>query len=321
MKRILITGATGFIGTQLLSVLREKPCILRCVLRHDSALANLSSRETEIVRIDGISSATNWHEALSGVDTVIHLAARVHVMEETESDPLDAFRQVNTFGTQTLAEQAAQAGVKRFIYISTIKVNGEKTIAKSFSADDLPAPEDPYAISKLEAEQALIDIARTTGMQVVMIRPPLVYGPGVKGNFLRLLKIIRRRLPLPLASINNRRSMVSLANLVDLIVNCLENPAAANRVFLVSDGIDWSTPELIQRLAGAMQQPCWLFAFPVGLLGIMARLTGKAAVFERLSDSLQLDISSTVKTLGWTPRQSPDDALRETVQWYMQDKH
>ncbi|MCU7858123.1 MAG: NAD-dependent epimerase/dehydratase family protein, partial [Candidatus Thiodiazotropha sp. (ex Lucinoma borealis)] len=266
-----------------------------------------------MVAVGNIDNGTDWHTALDGIDTVIHLAARVHVMQESEADPVSAFRQVNVDGSCALARQAAVAGVRRLIYISSIKVNGERTRGTPFCADDDTTPEDPYGQSKWEAEQALKEIAQKTGLELVIIRPVLIYGSGVKGNLQRLTGLIRRGLPLPLASVSNRRSLLSIDNLLDFLRCCIDHPAAAGEVFLVADGNDLSTPQLIRKLATAMGLSARLIHMPVGLLQFAGRITGRSAIIERLTDDLQVDIEKNKKLLGWKPVIDVDSALAAMV--------
>ena len=267
-----------------------------------------------------LSSETDWTVALANVDKVVHLAARVHVMSDKSTDPLAEFRQVNVDGTAALARQAAVAGVRRFVFLSSVKVNGEFTeVGESFSADDIPASEDPYGVSKYAAEQLLRQIAAETGMEVVIIRPPLVYGPGVKANFESMMRWLARGVPLPLAAVtNNRRSLVALDNLVDLIVSCLHHPAAANQTFLVSDGEDISTAELLKRMGAAMGKPARLFYVPPALLKLGATLLNKPGIYQRLCGSLQLDITKTRQLLGWAPPVSVDEGLRRAAEGFRQ---
>lgn len=249
-----------------------------------------------------LAADADWAEALVGIEVVIHCAARVHVMRERAVDPLAEFRRVNVDGTLRLAQQAAEAGVKRFVFLSSIKVNGETTVRnKPFTAEDVPAPEDAYGQSKFEAEQGLQEIAAQTGMEVVMVRPPLVYGAGVKGNMAALMKLVARGVPLPLGAIHNRRSLVALDNLVDFIARCVAHPAAANQVFLVSDGEDISTTELLRHLARAIGVLVRLVPFPPRLLRLAARMVGTPAIAQRLCDSLQVDITKNREMLGWVP--------------------
>ncbi|AZD30984.1 UDP-glucose 4-epimerase [Pseudomonas chlororaphis] len=249
---------------------------------------------------------------------VIHVAARVHVMHDTLTDPLAAFREVNVEGTLNLARQAVEAGVKRFIFISSIKVNGEQTSSGApYTADDMPAPVDPYGISKLEAEQGLLALAADTGMEVVIIRPVLVYGPGVKANFLSMMRWLYRGVPLPFGAVQNRRSLVALDNLVDLIVTCIDHPAAANQRFLASDGEDVSTTDLLRKLAFALGKPAHLIRVPVWLMSTVATFLGRRALSQRLFGSLQVDITKNQQLLGWTPPVSLDDALGLTAQYFL----
>ena len=308
---ILVTGATGFVGSALLPVLLSQFDEVTAVGRRaqDKSHARLSS-----FGVGNINGATKWSTQLRGTDAVIHLAARVHVMRDTVSDPLTEFRRVNTEGTLNLARQAATAGVRLFIYLSSIKVNGETTVPnRPFTPNDLAAPQDPYGISKHEAEIGLSEIARTTGMQVIIIRPTLVYGKGAKGNFKSLMKLVARGLPLPLGSIHNLRSFVGIDNLVDFIVTCLEHPDAANETFMVSDGEDLSTPDLIRRMARAMNQPARLLPVPVWALKAGALLLGKGDAAQRLCGNLQVDISKSRELLGWRPPVSVDEGLRRAV--------
>jgi len=308
---VLIIGATGFIGQALQAQLHLSSHIPMAGMR---TLQNLLNSKSKSVVVGDINSSTNWSTALHGADAVIHLAARVHVMRDTVADPLAEFRSVNTDGTLNLARQAAASGVRRFIYLSSIKVNGEATHhGCPFTPNDLAVPQDPYGISKHEAEVGLREIARTTGMQVVIIRPTLVYGAGAKGNFKSLMKLVARGLPLPLASIDNRRSLVGIDNLVDFIITCLEHPAAANETFLVSDGEDLSTPDLIRRMARAMNRPARLLPVPKSVLMAAASILGKRDVAQRLCGSLQVDISKARALLGWNPPVSVDEGLRRAV--------
>jgi nucleoside-diphosphate-sugar epimerase len=270
--------------------------------------------------VGNIGGHTDWTDAMTGVDIVVHLAARVHVMREDASDPLEAFREVNYLGTERLAEQAAEQGIKRFVYVSSIKVNGERTEGRPFTADDTPAPTDPYALSKFEAEQRLHEIGRSRGMEVVVIRPPLVYGPGVKGNFVRLMSWIDKGIPLPLDSVSNARSMISVDNLTDFLLRCLDHPKAAGQTFLVSDGAEWSTPELIRTIARHMGVKVRLFPLPIAVLDLLGRLTGSTSAVRRLCDSLEVDISKARVLLEWEPVQSPDAAIGETAKWYIRQK-
>ena len=312
---ILVTGATGFVGSCLLAKLGQMVDL--CVLgahRVDQPFADHPSAV-----VGDISNDTDWRSAIRGQEVVIHSAARVHVMNDTSSDPLAEFRQVNVEGTLNLARQAAAAGVRRFIFISSIKVNGEGTpVGAPYLADAQAAPADPYGISKMEAEQGLRSLAAETGMEVVIIRPVLVYGPGVKANFLSMMRWLHKGVPLPFGAIDNRRSLVALDNLVDLIVTCIDHPAAANQTFLVSDGEDLSTTELLRRMGSALGKPARLLPVPSRLLEVGAAMLGKQALAQRLCGSLQVDISKTRELLNWTPPVSVDEALRKTAKHFLE---
>lgn len=308
---VLVTGANGFVGTALCNRLRRDAVPCRAAIRIDmGAVDGIST-----VTVGDIDAETDWSAALHGVQGVVHLAARVHVMDERSADPLAEFRRVNVAGTLNLARQAAAAGVQRFIFLSSVKVNGEATRpGQAFSANDVPAPEDPYGISKFEAEQGLRQIETQTGMAVVIIRPPLIYGPGVKANFARMIRWVARGLPLPLGAVTeNRRSLVALDNLVDLLTLCLTHPAAAGQTFMVSDGEDLSTAGMLQRLALAMGRRAWLTPLPVALLEFGARLVGRQAMAQRLLGSLQVDSQPIRERLGWRPPLSVDQALASAV--------
>jgi nucleoside-diphosphate-sugar epimerase len=306
--RVLVTGANGFVGREVVRRSAEAGYDVTPATRENKGLTN----ERVIGNID---SKTNWKEILSGVDIVIHLAARVHVINDKSFSSLDSFRAVNTQGTLSLANQAAQAGVRRIVFLSSIKVNGEVTeVGKAFSADDTPAPRDPYGQSKWEAEKGLLELSKSSEMEVVIIRPPLVYGPGVKANFLSLLRIVKLGVPLPLGAIHNVRSLVALDNLVDLIIRCMTHPNAKGQVFLVSDGEDLSTTELIKRIASALNKPSRLIPIPSRLLGLGAIAVGKKDVAQRLLKNLQVDIKKTRDLLGWSPKISVDEGLRKSVE-------
>lgn len=267
------------------------------------------------VVVGDVHAGTQWTAALTGVHSVIHLAARVHVMAEAAADPLAAFRAINTEGTLALARQAASAGVRRFLLVSSIKVNGESTRAgQPFTAHQDVQPADPYGRSKWEAELRIRELARETGLEFVIVRPPLVYGPGVKANFAAMMRAVQRGLPLPLASVTqNRRSLVALDNLVDLLITCIDHPSAANQTFLASDGEDLSTSDLLRRIGQAVNRPARLFPIPVPVLKVGAALLGKQGAAQRLLDNLQVDISHTRETLGWTPPITVDEGLRRAA--------
>lgn len=304
---VLLTGASGFVGKAVLEGLLSRDYSVVAALRN--APSTPDSR-VAVARFETLDGETQWHAALAGVETVIHSAARVHVMNDTEADPLAAFRKVNVEGTLNLARQAVNAGVKRFVFVSSIKVNGEGTEkGRPYTADDVPAPADPYGVSKMEAEEGLRALSRETGLEVVIIRPVLVYGPGVKANFLAMMRWLDKRIPLPFGAIDNRRSLVALGNLADLVITCVNHPGAANQTFLVSDGEDLSTTGLLQRMAAALGRRAMLLPVPSSVLELAAGLLGKRSLSQRLCGSLQVDIEKTRTLLGWTPPISVDQAL------------
>jgi len=304
-RRILVTGAAGFIGTALSARLRaEQACV--------TGLSRLPA--PHCTAVGTMDTTGDWSDWLRGVDTVVHLAGRAHVMRETASDPLQAYRRVNVDLTLHLARQAVAHGVRRFVFLSSIKVNGEATRpGRPFRAGDAPAPVGPYAVSRREAEDALLALAAQTSLEVVVIRPPLVYGPGVRANFRTLMNALARGVPLPLGAIDNRRTLVGLDNLVDLIVAAIRPPQAANRILFAGDGEDLSTRALVRRLAGAMQVRARLVPVPVPLLRLAGRLGGRGEAVRRLCDNLQVDLSDTCRVLGWTPPVSVDEGLRRAA--------
>ena len=314
--RLLVTGASGFVGGAFCCAALKCGFAVRAVYRHPpmNELGLEKAPDYEPVLGADLSADGDWRSALAGVDAVVHTAARVHVMSETNADALTAYRNVNVLGTLNLARQAVQAGVRRFVFVSSIKVNGEATQpGQPFTAEDLPAPLTPYGLSKLEAEQGLRQIEAQTGMEVVIVRPPLVYGPGVKANFAAMMRWVARGMPLPLGAIHNARSMVALDNLVDLLMTCLKHPAAAGQTFLVSDGQDVSTTELLRRTALAMGKKAFLLPVPAWVLEWGATLLGKRDVAQRLCGSLQVDIDKTRRLLGWIPPLTLDQGLKKAV--------
>jgi nucleoside-diphosphate-sugar epimerase len=313
---ILVTGANGFVGRKLCSYYSFINSPVRGLSRN---LAYGGNSCFDL--IDDIDINTDWTKQLISVDKVIHLAARVHVLREKSNDPLTAFRIVNVDGTLNLARQAARAGVKRFLFVSSVKVNGESTThGSAFSESDIPAPEDAYGQSKLEAEIGLRKVASETGMDVVIVRPPLVYGPGVKANFSDLMRAVQRQMPLPLGAVHNQRSLVALDNLVDFIITCITQPQAANQTFLVSDGQDLSTTELVRGMARAAGVPARLLPVPVWALQAGATLLGKGNAVQRLCGNLQVDISKARSLLGWMPPVSVDEGLRRAVGGALHEK-
>lgn len=313
---VLVTGATGFVGSALVRRLGTEGehsvvCAVRSLGQRTSHVTTMAAAPMRWHELGDLARAERLDGLFEGINAVVHCAARVHIMHKSDVDPLSAFRAVNVVGTLKLAKQAASIGVKRFVFISTIKVNGEATVlGKPFKADDAPVPEDAYGLSKLEAEQGLMQLATETGMEVVIIRPPLVYGRGVKGNLGSMIKLVEKEIPLPFGSIHNKRSLVGIDNLIDLIVRCVDHPAAANQIFLAGDGQDLSTPELVHALAMAMSKRAWLVPVPVGVLKFGAMLLGKHALTHRLLGSLQVDITKTRELLEWQPRHSVEEGLR-----------
>ena len=299
--RILVTGANGFVGRVLCQTLKDAGFDLVVTVREPQNYGMV---------IGNINEQTDWSKALINVDVVVHLAARVHVMNETATHPLTAFQQVNYLGTINLAQQAINAGVKRFVYLSTIKVNGEQATT-AFQAGDSPHPQDPYAMSKWQAEQALNQLSE---LETVIIRPPLVYGAEVKGNFLRLIHLVKKGFPIPLGAVHNQRSMVNVDNLCDLIKTCLAHPHAKNQTFLVSDNNDLSTAQLISLMAEALQQPARLLNIPISLLTLAGKLFKKSAEIERLCGDLRVDMEYTMTTLDWQPPYSVKQGIEKAVQ-------
>lgn len=316
MQKVLITGVNGFVGKKLADEMVTKGFKVNGAARSLRTMRSIPEITKFVIK--DLDANTDWQQALASVSVVIHLAARVHVMKDTAADALAEFRKVNVEGTLNLARQAVEAGVQRFIFISSIKVNGESTLlGQPFKSDDQPKPVDPYGISKCEAEAALRQLAMETAMEVVIIRPPLVYGPGVKANFRAMMSWLYKGIPLPLGAIHNQRSLVALDNLIDLIITCVDHPGAANQIFLAGDGEDLSTTDLLRRMAAAMGKTARLVPVSVFLLVWGARLFGKQAIVQRLCGSLQVDISRTRELLGWQPPVNVDEGLLKTAQYYM----
>lgn len=311
-KRIMVTGGRGFIGRSFIDSLQSEGFIVKSVIRSGVGMNQLMPNEVFVDRLD---SSTQWSLVLKDIDVVVHLAARPYIINDDAIDPLEEYRQANTYATLKLATEAARVGVKRFVFVSTLKVNGELSqVGKPFRFDDTPQPQDHYALSKYEAELGLHKIAAETGMEVVVVRPPLVYGAGVKGNFASLLRWVEKGLPLPLGSvINNKRSLVGLDNLADMLVACVSHESAANQTFLVSDGEDLSTADLLHRIGHAMGRVPRLLRVKPQCLNLFASLLGKGGVAKRLLGSLQVDITHTCETLAWKPRITVDEGLRRAV--------
>lgn len=308
---VLLTGGTGFIGAPLVERLYAQGFVVRASVRGS---ASRLPRFIEPVSISDLGPPMDWSQALAGVGIVVHTAARVHLLGDQVTNPLAEYRRVNVEGTLNLARQAAEAGVRRFVFLSSIKVNGERTVIEApYRADDPPAPVDPYGISKWEAELGLRKLANDTGMEVVLVRPPLVYGPRVRANFLSMLRWLHRGVPLPFGAVKNKRSLVALDNLLDLLVRCVRHPGAANQIFLVSDGEDLSTPDILRRVGIALGKPARLFPVPVPMLMAAASVLRKNELMRRLCDSLQVDISKNRELLAWVPPCGVDDALRATA--------
>lgn len=319
MSGILVTGANGFIGRALCSQFLMQGYEIRAGVRNTASFVQPFHRDVEIVAIGEIGPNTDWRRALNGMSAVVHLAGRVHVMHEHVLNPLDEFRLVNVAGAERLARAALEAGVKRFVYVSSIKVNGEVTDHNAaFTERDIPAPRDPYGVSKWEAEQALRRIATNSDLEIVIVRPPLVYGPGVGGNFIRLMKLVAYGVPLPFATVHNRRSLMYVGNLVDALMSCVTHTNARGSTYLVSDGEDITIAELIQRIAKAMNKLPRLFPLPEATLRMLGTLTRKSAELSRLLDSLLVNSTKIRTELEWHPPYSLEQGLCATVDWYCQ---
>ncbi len=316
MAKVFVTGANGFVGQPLCRLLNERGHQVRAAVRSPDKLGSLIG---EGVVIGELGAQTVW--PLADIDAIVHLAARVHVMVDHAANPLAEFRAVNSAATERLARQAAAAGVKRLVYVSTIKVNGESTPKeRGFSEADPPAPGDPYGVSKLEAEQALRRVSAETGLEVVIVRPPLIYGPAVRGNFLTMLNWVARGVLLPFGSADNRRSLVGVDNLADLLERCLSHPAAAGETFLASDDEVVSTPELLRQLGGALGRQVRLLSVPESLLRLALRPLRREAMVDRLFGSLVVDNDHAKQTLRWQPMMSLQTGLARTAQWYLHER-
>jgi len=313
MPKTFVTGATGFIGNAIVQRLlcQDEPRHISVAVRRDSL--NFSDKVQQHI-VNNLEKANDWSNALREISVVVHCAARVHLIVDSSIRPLDEFRAANVHGTINLAKQAVVAGVQRFVFISSIGVNGAETFQQPFTEIDQAHPHSPYAVSKYEAEMELQDLAAKSGMEVVIIRPPLVYGPNAPGNFGSLMRWLQRGIPLPLGAIHNQRSLVALDNLVDLILTCLTHPAAANKTFLVSDDEDVSTTELLRRMGQAMNRPARLIPVPAFLLEQAAGLVGKRDMAQRLCGSLQVDIQKTRQLLGWNPPLTLDQGLKRAAE-------
>lgn len=311
---IFVTGATGFIGQAVCARLVKLGHRVKAAVR-DPGRAGALPAMTERVTVPDLSGGTDWGNALDGSTGVIHLVSPAGLPGANEQQQLEHFRSVNVEGSARLARAAAVAGVRRFVYMSTLKVNGETSPAAGFTENDVPKPQEPYAISKWEAEQRLKEVASETGLELVVLRPPIVYGSGARGNFLALMRAVARGIPLPLASVRNRRSLLYVGNLVDAIVKVVDAPQAAGRTYLVSDGEDVSTPDLVREIARALGVRPRLLPCPIALLRLGAAALGRADDAARLLGSLQVDSSKIRRELGWNPRFSLDEGLEETARW------
>lgn len=316
-NRILVTGTNGFVGQRLVLLLLQRGYKVNCAQRKTTYKKEKRS-DCEYYEVGDFTENPVWDDALNGVDSIVHLAARVHVMQETSANPLTVFRKANVEATLKLARVAAKKNVRRFVYISTVKVNGEQTRDCSFTEKDELNPLDPYARSKFEAEQKLMNLGEESGMEIVIIRPVLVYGPGVKGNILRLLRLIDKGVPLPFRGVNNRRSLLALDNLIDLIILCGQHPEAANQIFLATDGNDISTERLVTLCADNLHRRLRLFGVPIIVRRLLARLFPRIKKLERrLYGSLQADSSKAQRLLSWQPPKSVEQGLADTANWYL----
>lgn len=314
-QKVLVTGASGFVGTALCDRLLKAGYSVKGTLLPTEHVSSLCCGVRPVI-VDPLGPDTRWSHALAGIDTVIHLAARVHIMSDTSTDPLAEFQRVNTAGTKRLAAEAASAGVRRLVFISSVKVNGEEA-PEPYMETSPERPTDPYGISKWQAEQALRELEARTGLEVVVLRPTLVYGPGVKANFLAMMKAVDKGVPLPLASIANRRSLLYIGNLVDALATCASHPDAAGETFMVSDGLDVSTPQLLRLIAYELRAPDRLFPFPPALMHLAGKATGQSARISRLVGSLAVDSTKIRSKLGWHPPFTLHAGLKATADWYL----
>jgi len=319
MRHILVSGANGFIGQALCQYLVEQGFYVRGSIRDRSTLTD-KDKASDYIETGSLENDVDWIEALNGIDYIVHLAAISEVSKERSAEAPKLLQQINVNTTQKLASQAAQSGIKRFIYISSIKANGELSENRAFTHSAIPAPQSLYGKSKLEAERRVTAVGETSNMETIIIRPTLVYGPGAPGNILRLMKLIDSGLPIPLGLVQNKRSLVSIQNLCHLIVTCLLKEQLTNQVFLAADGEDISSPELIRLLAELMGRKPHLWPVPVSLLKLLGVLTFRAGEIRRLTGSLQVDASETRKLLDWTPPYHMKDALKITVEHYLQQR-
>jgi nucleoside-diphosphate-sugar epimerase len=319
--QVLVTGADGFVGKALCRMLLQAGYAPRAGLQSRSLWPELQAATpglSQFAVIGDLGANPNLNGALENVAVVVHLAARVHIMHDHMGDPLKEYRRVNVDGTEALACAAAKQGVRRMVFVSTVKVNGESTSGRPFTEGDPPDPQDPYAVSKWEAEEVLRSVAAKTGLEIAIVRPPLVYGPGVRANFLRLMRLVERGLPLPLPNTQNRRSMIGIENLADCLVRCVSHPGAANQTFMVSDGQDVSTRELVARLASALGRSTRFLPVPKLPLRLAARLVGRESTINRLLGSLEIDSGKIRRTLEWNPPVTLDSGLEATARWYLQ---
>lgn len=321
LPRVLVTGATGFVGCALCEVLLASGYRVTAAVRRKGLSTLPMSPLLTVIEVGEIGPQTNWTNALQNIDVVVHLAARVHMMHEVGENPAALYQEVNVLGTEHLARCAAEQGVRRLLFLSSIKVNGEATAGRPFGVGCIPDPKDSYGQSKWLAEQRLHDVAAQTSMEYVIIRPPLVYGPGVKANFRSMVSWLYKCIPLPLGAVKqNRRSLVALGNLVDLIQVCIQHPAAANQAFMVSDGEDISTTELLRKMSAALGRRALLVPVPVAVLEWAARLLGRQAMAQRLVGSLEVDISLTRQVLGWAPPMTVVQGLQQVADHFLLER-